>query len=86
MRLIDFFTPKMGPTGAMFIVGSGHSGTTLVASMFSARDDNFVPNRETTAFMRPKVAKAKWTRVQEKFEASGCTYIVEKDTAPCAPH
>lgn len=68
------------PSGAVFICGCGHSGTTLLANMFSAHPQVFIPLRETSAFHRPtdKDAKRHRDALVMDFRRSQKTYLVEK--------
>lgn len=62
----------------ILIVGSGHTGTTLLACMFGARSDTYIPNRETGAFMDPSRTRRKLRKLLRQYRATECRYFAEK--------
>ena len=63
---------------AAFICGCGHSGTSLLANMFAAHPDVFIPLRETEIFLHGASATRRWSALLTEFEASGRALLVEK--------
>lgn len=61
-----------------FICGCGHSGTTLLATMFAARDDTWVPLRETNLFLDPATAPALWEAFGAEVRGAGKAHVAEK--------
>lgn len=61
-----------------FILGCGHSGTSLLANMFAARTDVFIPLRETGAFLDAAAAPMRWEALRADALASGKPHLVEK--------
>jgi Sulfotransferase family len=63
---------------AIFICGCGHSGTTLLATMFAAHPQVFVPLRETNTFLKREGAVERYERLRDAGLESGKAYLVEK--------
>lgn len=61
-----------------FICGCGHTGTSLLANMFAAHPDVFVPLRETETFLDENRASLRLLRLLEEAKVSGKQYLVEK--------
>lgn len=62
----------------VFICGCGHTGTSLLANMFAAHPDIYVPLRETEIFLHEREAPAWLARLLAEAEASQKNYLVEK--------
>lgn len=62
----------------VFICGCGHTGTSLLANMFAAHPDVYVPLRETETFLFEHQASARMARLLAEAEASQKNYLVEK--------
>lgn len=63
----------------VFICGCGHSGTSLLAAMFAAHPQVFVPLRETETFLRGKdEAAARYQALLAEWRDSGQRHLVEK--------
>ena len=60
----------------LFIVGCGHSGTSLLANMFAAHPDVYIPLRETAAFTTDDPSL--WEAVVTEFIASDRAVLAEK--------
>ena len=63
---------------ATFIIGCGHSGTTLLANMFASHSLVYVPLRETETFMRNPLYEGRWLKLNEELQESGKEHLVEK--------
>ncbi len=61
-----------------FICGCGHSGTSVLANMFAAHPDVFIPLRETACFYFPDDVDANWQPVHEAARSSGKQHFAEK--------
>jgi hypothetical protein len=61
-----------------FICGCGHSGTSLLANMFAAHPDVFIPLRETGTFLVAEEARARWRELEAEWKGSGRSHLVEK--------
>ncbi len=62
-----------------FICGSGHSGTTLIATVLGAHPDIHVPYRETEMFLRPGFMRPSiYRRIVRETLAAGKTICIEK--------
>lgn len=61
-----------------FIVGCGHSGTSLLANMFAAHPLAYVPLRETRAFDKASKMQARWSVVLNEARNAERRFIVEK--------
>jgi hypothetical protein len=61
-----------------FICGCGHTGSSLLASMFAAHPDVYVPLRETETFLDDTNAASSWASLLGEAEASGKAHFVEK--------
>jgi hypothetical protein len=67
-----------GIAGALFICGCGHSGTSLLASMYAAHPRVYVPLRETNTFLRPEQATERLAQLQAEAAAQPAPFLVEK--------
>lgn len=65
-------------TNYTFICGCGHSGTTLLANMFAAHDDVYVPLRETNIFLDSEAAPTLWQEFGDEVRQAGKHHVVEK--------
>jgi len=63
---------------AVFICGCGHTGTSLLANMFAAHPDVFVPLRETETFLDEQQAPARLASLLAEAKASAKPHLVEK--------
>ena len=68
---------------ATFIIGCGHSGTTLLANMFACHPLVYVPLRETETFISKKFHESdrfeeKWWSMYEELHATGKLHLIEK--------
>lgn len=62
-----------------FICGCGHSGTSLLANMFAAHSDVYVPLRETEIFLIPRdQAAALFASLEQEAIAAGKPFLIEK--------
>ncbi len=61
-----------------FICGCGHSGTSLLANMFAANPQVYVPLRETNTFLSPRRAWLRLLRLKAEFLLSRRQHLVEK--------
>ena len=63
-----------------FIAGCGHSGTSLLANMFAAHADVYIPLRETGIFLAGSDEEAQegWRQLQAEAELTGKPHLVEK--------
>lgn len=61
-----------------FICGCGHSGTSVLANMFAAHPDVFIPLRETACFYFPDDIDANWQPVHDAAKSSGKQHFAEK--------
>lgn len=68
----------MGIETMTFICGCGHSGTTLVANMFAAHPDVFIPLVETEMFLDLDKAQARTDAFMQAARASGKAHVAEK--------
>lgn len=68
----------MSSNGFAFIVGCGHSGTSLVANMFAAHPGVYVPLRETRAFLEEEKLAESWNALLGELAESGKSFFVEK--------
>lgn len=64
--------------GQVFICGCGHSGTSLIANMFAAHPEVYVPLRETRVFKHPRRAQRRHRNLIDEAEATGRRFLVEK--------
>jgi hypothetical protein len=62
----------------LFICGCGHTGTSLVANMFAARSDVFIPTRETGTFLDDNLATEKWNVLKAEWQHSEKPHLAEK--------
>jgi hypothetical protein len=64
----------------VFIAGCGHSGTTLMANMFAAHPDVYIPLRETGIFRTRNEAEAEagFRELLREAEESGKPFLAEK--------
>ena len=74
--MLNLFRPAKRQ--ALFICGCGHSGTTLVANMFAANRDVFIPLVETEVFLNRREAKAKYQGLRREADLSRRPYLAEK--------
>lgn len=62
-----------------FICGCGHSGTSLLANMFAAHPDVYVPLRETEIFLVPRdQAAVAFESLRQEAIAAGKPFLIEK--------
>jgi hypothetical protein len=64
--------------GGTFICGSPHSGTTLLATMFAAHPDIFVPLREMSVFVEPPLIPVRLDILRLEAALSGRPHFAEK--------
>jgi sulfotransferase family protein len=71
--------------GVVFISGCGHSGTTLMANIFAAHPDVYIPLRETDIFRTRNRRRAEegFADLHADAEASGKRFLVEKSPRHC---
>ena len=63
----------------IFICGCGHSGTTLIANMFAAHPDVYIPLRETNIFRATgKEAEVGYRELVAEWKESGKPVLAEK--------
>ncbi|HTR74982.1 MAG TPA: sulfotransferase [Solirubrobacterales bacterium] len=63
----------------VFICGCGHSGTSLLANMFAAHPETYVPQRETrTFFDSPLHSTVRYSELKLRAHMAGKRYLVEK--------
>lgn len=68
----------MNESRTTFICGCPHSGTTLMANMFAAHPDVFIPLRETELFMREKGVRRRWFQMRLRWMLSRRRFFAEK--------
>ena len=66
------------PRTYAFICGCGHSGTSLLANMFAAHPEVYVPLRETSAFLSRRRAWLRLQRLKLELLLSRRRHMVEK--------